>query len=622
MSKQGWLSLPVLALCFAAFLGCPSASTDKPAPQQANAVAETAQALPAPPASGSLNEPSEPAMTEPVETKPAAEEQTSPAEKDSEEPLSAKAPIAAKKPAEDEPVAEPEPAPEKAPASEKVPAPEKAPAASEPAPEPDAEEKPRTKKAPAPAKKTAEKEANEDENDPVKLNGEIFVGWEKPKLAIVLTGEQLGYIEPCGCAGLENQKGGLRRRHTFLKLLAARGWPAAALDNGGLIRRFGRQAEIKYEKTVEGLKIMDYRAIGFGADDLKLPTGSVVASVTNVDAFVSANVGLFLAPGEEGAFLPRYRVFEVGGVKLGVTSVFGEAFQKEINNDEIKFLPPEVAIREVLPELKKEDCDFLILLSYASPEESEELAKQFPEFQAVVTAGGADEPPYEPETVKNSETLLVEVGHKGMYAIVLGLFDDEQTPLRYQRVPLDHRFKDAAEMDELMVNYQDQLKELGWEGLGLRPANHPRGKFVGSQACADCHQDAFDVWKETPHAHATTTLTKIKPPRQFDPECVSCHVTGWNPQEFFPYASGYDSLKSTPLLAGNGCENCHGPGEDHIAAENDGDEEAQARFRAALKLSLEDKDDEESVRRSCMECHDIDNSLNFEFKEYWPKVAH
>src|SRR5689334_23992773 len=34
MSKQAWLSLPVLALSFAAFLGCPSASTDKRAPQK------------------------------------------------------------------------------------------------------------------------------------------------------------------------------------------------------------------------------------------------------------------------------------------------------------------------------------------------------------------------------------------------------------------------------------------------------------------------------------------------------------------------------------------------------------------------------------------------------------
>src|SRR5262245_30249499 len=37
----------------------------------------------------------------------------------------------------------------------------------------------------------------------------LFEGWPKPAVALVLTGQQLGYIEPCGCSGLENQKGGL-----------------------------------------------------------------------------------------------------------------------------------------------------------------------------------------------------------------------------------------------------------------------------------------------------------------------------------------------------------------------------------------------------------------------------
>ena len=47
------------------------------------------------------------------------------------------------------------------------------------------------------------------------------------------------------------------------------------------------------------------------------------------------------------------------------------------------------------------------------------------------------------------------------------------------------------------------------------------------------------MFEKTPHYHATDTLVKLDPPRHFDPECLSCHVTGWNPQEYFPYKSGY-----------------------------------------------------------------------------------
>ncbi len=74
----------------------------------------------------------------------------------------------------------------------------------------------------------------------------LFVGWPQPKLALVFTGRQYGYLEPCGCSGLENQKGGLVRRSTLLSQLAAKGWPVVPIDAGNQVRRFGRQSEIKF----------------------------------------------------------------------------------------------------------------------------------------------------------------------------------------------------------------------------------------------------------------------------------------------------------------------------------------------------------------------------------------
>lgn len=487
-----------------------------------------------------------------------------------------------------------------------------------PEPEPvDANAAERT--APAATEDTSdETQADKSDATAIQPGTELFQGWPQPALVLVFTGEQGGYIEPCGCAGLENQKGGLRRRHTFLKQLHQRGWPVVAMDNGGLIGSFGREAEIKFDKTSEALRIMGYRAVGLGAEDLKLPAGAVTATAANGDMFVSANAGLF---GFDSGFVPRLRVIEAGGLKIGVTSVLSDSLQRQITNDEVQLMPAEKALSQIAPELKKAKCDRLVLLAYANPEETQQLAEKFPEFDVVVTAHGPDEPPHEPQRVGDDGAMFVEVGHKGMYAIALGLYDDEKTPVRYQRVPLDHRFADSPEMDELMVSYQDQLKELGWEGLGLRPVAHPRGKFAGSDQCADCHQHEFEIWQKSPHAHATETLTKAKPPRQFDPECISCHATGWNAQEYFPYASGYDSLERTPGLVGNGCENCHGPGTAHVAAEMAGDEKLQAKLREALHLSLEGADGE-AQRRSCLECHDGDNSPDFDFDKYWPQIAH
>ena len=208
--------------------------------------------------------------------------------------------------------------------------------------------------------------------------------------------------------------------------------------------------------------------------------------------------------------------------------------------------------------------------------ETEALAVAFPQFDIVVTADGGDEPPNRPGKIEGSNAKLIELGHKGMFAIVLGLYDDPKQPFRYQRVALDSRFESSPRMKQLMENYQSQLQALGLRGLGIRPIAHPRaaghekkwGEFAGVKSCEKCHPTAYKIWKNSKHAAATEALVNADPPRQFDPECLSCHVTGWNPQEFFPYATGFVSLEATPDLAGNTCENCHGPAAAHVAAEN------------------------------------------------------
>ncbi len=457
--------------------------------------------------------------------------------------------------------------------------------------------------------------------DPIKENGPIFVDWPAPKLALLITGRQEGYIEPCGCAGLDRMKGGMSRRHGLFRDLANRGWPVVALDVGGIARGFGHQAERKFHIMVEGMRKMGYDAIALGETDLRLPAGELVSDAASLDGhpspFVAANVALF---GFDAALTARSHVIERGGVKLGVTSVLGRGFQKALNNPDVETVAPEQAIEAVLPALK-EKANVLVLLAHADMEETIRLSKRFPEFRLVVTAGGAPEPPAKPARVEDSGALLVEVGEKGMDAIVVGIFDDPQQPTRYQRVPLDSRFPGTAEMKALLVAYQDELKRAGWAGLEVRALPHPQkqlnGEFVGTRECRNCHEASYKVWKKTPHARAYQTLAELDPPRQFDPECISCHVVGWNSQKFYPYESGFTSFEETPHLLDVGCESCHGPGAAHVAAESGSDAELQLRLQKAMVITKE-----ESRQRQCFSCHDGDNSPDFDFDAYWPLVEH
>ncbi len=457
--------------------------------------------------------------------------------------------------------------------------------------------------------------------DPIAENGPIFVDWQPPKVALLISGRQEGYLEPCGCAGLEKMKGGLTRRHSLFKKLEADGWPVVGVDCGGLVKGFGRQAELKFHLSVDAMQEMGYTAIGLGKSDLRLPAGELLSRVASTpDApspFLSANVAVF---GFETEMTADHRIVEAGGLRIGITSVLGTTWQKEINNAEVEMADPQTKLRELMPKLK-DRCDLLVLLAHATMDESKALAEAFPEFDIVVTGGGDPEPP-DREEVLPGGTMLVEVGEKGMNAIVLGIYGREK--IVYQRVPLDSRFEDSPDMKAFMRQYQEQLRRDGLAGLGIRQVPHPQaqelGKFVGSKKCMDCHEPSYDVWKKTGHAEAWETLVELEVPRNYDPECISCHVVGWHPTEYFPYESGFLSAEETPRLIDVGCETCHGPGEKHIEAEMGADEELQKKLQKALVVTKEQMRD--SKNHWCLNCHDLDNSPDFNFEEYWPKVEH
>ncbi len=466
--------------------------------------------------------------------------------------------------------------------------------------------------------------------DPIEQNGRYFEGWPKPKVAIAITGMEHGYIEPCGCAGMDRMTGGMSRRYSFFReLRKKKGWPVVAFDVGGLANGFGREAEIKFRTLAESKEKMGYSAVGFGIDDLRLPADELVLVAADVNgkpsAFISANIGLY---GFDAHIMQTSRIVKAGGMKIGVTAVLGREYLKEIKHlqkdgdtSEIEMIDPVAALKKIVPELKK-NADYLVLLANATQAEAIALAGQFPEFNVVVVSEGPELPPNKPELIPGTQVPLITVGHKGMSVIVLGLYEEDHSiRYRYQRVLLDARFPASAEMKRLMAGFQEQLAVLGFAALGLRPAPNPRadenGRYVGSQKCESCHETSYDIWKHSLHRHAYKTLAEQDPPRNYDPECVSCHVVGWHPTKFFPYQGGFEGPKKTPHLENVGCEDCHGPGEKHCVVELGSDEELQKKYRKAVRITKE-----ESKKEQCTTCHDLDNSPDFNFDKYYPLIEH
>ena len=184
---------------------------------------------------------------------------------------------------------------------------------------------------------------------------------------------------------------------------------------------------------------MCYQAVALGADDLKLTPGDLLAA-TNPDEkpsiFTSVNVALL-----DRSLTPRFRVVEAGGKKIGIIAVLGDEAEKKLKGDEVVHETALQSLKKAATEMQEQNCDLYILLAHSSLEETQKLAQAVPIFDLVVTAGGIGEPTHELETIKDTKALLAQVGTKGMYAGVVGFFDDAKQPLRYQRIPLTSQYE-------------------------------------------------------------------------------------------------------------------------------------------------------------------------------------
>jgi hypothetical protein len=443
-----------------------------------------------------------------------------------------------------------------------------------------------------------------------------------PAAVLIISGEQEGYLEPCGCTA--DQVGGLIRRYDFVERVHKQNWPAALVELGTLIKdpagaRGGfEQSKYKFDYALKALTLLNYDAIALSAQDLKLGVGEALGFFDN--NLQGKHTKLVVANVEpDTAFQKLFAksiVVPAGPVKLGVTAVIEpETLQKLADSDKDVWLPvikrPEEVLPGVLQELESKS-NYQVLLVQGGPALATRLAEAYPGFDVVVATSEAVDPINEPEMHNGGKTMLVSVGKKGKYVGVVAFEPKAAQPMRFQLVTLDKKF-DAPEspMKHLIEDeFRGSLKAARVVEQFVRHDfvnGAPGAIFLGAKQCEECHPRTFEFWSGTNHADAFDALLgDPKPNTAFDAECVSCHTTG------FEFRSGWRSEAETPHLAGNQCENCHGPASRH-AAEPD-----NVEFRKLLKVTAEQAE----KNNLCYKCHDEDNSRNFDFKKYWRQIAH
>ncbi|TKD10009.1 hypothetical protein E8A74_10420 [Polyangium fumosum] len=128
---------------------------------------------------------------------------------------------------------------------------------------------------------------------------------------------------------------------------------------------------------------------------------------------------------------------------------------------------------------------------------------------------------------------------------------------RYKLVEVREKLGADPTMATKLVDYYKRVNEHNRTAFADRkPVAAAAGKatFIGIEACTVCHDEERKVYDGTAHAKAYATLQKDF--KEFNLDCVSCHVTGYD-------KPGGSTVTFVDKLKDVQCEECHGPGSLH-----------------------------------------------------------
>ncbi len=387
--------------------------------------------------------------------------------------------------------------------------------------------------------------------------------------------------------------------------MKAGGTSILLLDCGDFIGREGRQPEknsiqlkIAAEFLLEAMDWMGYTAANVGEGDLIFGDAFLkeIADGLGVSV-VSASV---YAGGE--VVFPEVAVTSIGGVRAGIVGLLGDRFAPYVYEHSNPGRPLEIiataqAARRGL-ELLRDEVDLRILLAHAPIADVRVLLEDVSGYDVVISGHDTNDVVIvDPEVISNAR--LIQTGWDGQYIGRLDLTFNREgaiTVASGSAVAMDDGFPPHPHMETLHERYLERVAEAIEEILEAYPVKAPPtgGSYVGWRECKGCHASEAESWKTTKHAQAWETLRDRH--RDYDPECFSCHTTG------FQFEGGFRLITETPLMADAQCETCHGAGADHCA-------------EPTLPYGRPDE-------AACTQCHVPLHSPDFDYETYLPQILH
>lgn len=134
---------------------------------------------------------------------------------------------------------------------------------------------------------------------------------------------------------------------------------------------------------------------------------------------------------------------------------------------------------------------------------------------------------------------------------------DKGSFFRYQLVPVKESLGANKAVTARMDSYYRRVNEhnrVAFKDKTPPPIPEGESGYVGVDVCSSCHKAERKFWNTMAHAGAYAVLAKEH--KQYNLDCVGCHVTGYN-------QPGGSTVTHVDKLQNVQCEVCHGPGSRH-----------------------------------------------------------
>ena len=273
-------------------------------------------------------------------------------------------------------------------------------------------------------------------------------------LRVFSTGSVKGELRDCGCKG--KPLGGLAKRATVIAEEMTGADAYLLVDAGNFA---DTKDDLSWDKTLflyEAMAEMGYDAVTPGDRELVwgLDKAKELFSSQEVPA-VSAN----LTDAEGNLVWPAYVVVEKNGLRIGITGVTGSAgygfnvtrgVQKV---DDIEFLDPKEALRGVLPTLRQEKVDAVVVLANDTAADVKRMVDELPGADLVVV-GYNPGFSFSPERYGN--TVVVRGGDQGKYLSVTDLTMEggKLTDYNGEGKPLNKTIADEPRIDDMVIAWE------------------------------------------------------------------------------------------------------------------------------------------------------------------------